>query len=83
MRTDGDGNFTIKQIYVVITILLLLLSLGYSFALTFQLNPLEKRLDKIEPIVTQNAITSNSILIHIQYVKTEINKLSTQLDKMK
>lgn len=83
MKSDGNGNFTIKKIYVIITFVLLLLSVGYSFAVTFQIRPLEKRIEILEPTVQENSKTANAILIHIQYIKKEIDKLSTIMEKQK
>jgi len=83
MKLDSNGNFTIKKIYVIATFVLLLLSVGYSFAVTFKMSPLEKRIEKLEPIVQENSENTKAILIHIEYIKDELKKLSDYLESKK
>lgn len=79
---EKNGSFTVKKVYTFVIFVVLLLSIGYSFAVTFKIFPLEKRLDKFEPRVDVNEKFINEMNIHIEYIRDDLATIKEEIKKL-
>ena len=78
IRSDGNGDFLVKKWAALVGFVLLLSSLGYSFALTFEIGPLKARLDKVEAAAELNRSFCTKIEVHFEYISKQLEKLETR-----
>jgi len=79
---EKNGSFTIKRVYGFVFFVVFLLTIGYTFAVTFFVSPLEKRVDKMEKKVIFNEKSLNEIHIHIEYIRDDLATIKSDVKKL-
>lgn len=82
MKSDNNGNFTIKKVYTFMFFIVFLISIGYSFAITFKINPLEKKVDKMEKKVDLNEKFADEMNIHFEYIRDDLETIKAEIRKL-
>jgi hypothetical protein len=76
VRTNENGEFIVKKWAALVGLVVLLLSLGYSFAMTFEIGPIKERLDKVEAIEELNRTLCLKMEVHFEYIRAELEKMN-------
>ena len=79
MRSNGNGEWIIKKWAALVGLVILLVSVGYSFALTFEIAPIKDRLAKVEVLLEANRTVCQKIEIHFEYIRAELEKVNKRL----
>jgi len=80
IKSNGGGEFIIKRWVVIVSFIVMLVSIGYSFAMTFEIGPIKDRLAKVEGITESNHSTCQKIEIHFEYIRSELDKIAKKVE---